>query len=553
MIRFSFRPVPDWPALGWIARLTPGSQDVQVTHGPRVETHDDWFGEVVWAGDFGEAAFDQTDAIFGSGARVREACAASAASCELVFVSAGSTVDRLQSIEHDGHVYVSNSLACLLARTGAAPQVADRSHFQRLGTIRRGIDSYDRFIPTSAGPVRLCYFHNLVWTGGELVEREKPDTAAGGFPNFDCYRHFLDTCLRALGNNAQDPRRRSPFPLLGTVSAGYDSAASAILARDAAGLAEAITFFRPDGTDAGQLTAGRLGISLAHFARESWRQATPPGQPPEAPFIAGDAKGEDVFIRSAEARLSGCMLITGHHGGGMWARSNPICNARLPRGDRSGLALTEWRLSAGFIHCPVPYIGARHMPDLLRISQSQEMQPWSVGGSYDRPIPRRIIEEAGVPRESFGWTKRAGSILLFKSASPLSPASARDLKAWLRRHSAAFVRQGTLPPAQFCGVLRFWRRCLHVCGSKLAWIRVKLDRGPGARLDRLASRMLDLGERDPLFDYAFPWALDCLKRRYFSPHRAQERLPEKTPPQAHPPDLELAPARDEEALVAISA
>jgi hypothetical protein len=34
------------------------------------------------------------------------------------------------------------------------------------------------------------------------------------------------------------------------------------------------------------------------------------------------------------------------------------------------------------------------------------MRPWSVGGSYDRPIARRIIEQAGVPRKEFGERKR---------------------------------------------------------------------------------------------------------------------------------------------------
>ena len=35
------------------------------------------------------------------------------------------------------------------------------------------------------------------------------------------------------------------------------------------------------------------------------------------------------------------------------------------------------------------------------------MQPYSVGGDYDRPIPRRIVEEAGVGRHKFGMRKNA--------------------------------------------------------------------------------------------------------------------------------------------------
>ena len=35
------------------------------------------------------------------------------------------------------------------------------------------------------------------------------------------------------------------------------------------------------------------------------------------------------------------------------------------------------------------------------------------GGSYDRPIARRILEEAGVPRGIFGVTKRASAYYHF--------------------------------------------------------------------------------------------------------------------------------------------
>ena len=36
------------------------------------------------------------------------------------------------------------------------------------------------------------------------------------------------------------------------------------------------------------------------------------------------------------------------------------------------------------------------------------MKPWSVAKSYDRPIARRIAEEAGVPRHLFGQVKKGG-------------------------------------------------------------------------------------------------------------------------------------------------
>src|SRR5438067_688694 len=35
------------------------------------------------------------------------------------------------------------------------------------------------------------------------------------------------------------------------------------------------------------------------------------------------------------------------------------------------------------------------------------MAPWRLGSDYDRPIPRRILEEAGIPRQLFGTRKKA--------------------------------------------------------------------------------------------------------------------------------------------------
>src|SRR5688572_4216729 len=159
MIRLTYQPASNWPTLAWLARLPAAgqrqshdAQEVVVTHGQRVEARPDWFGEIVWAGDLDEAAFDRTDLVFGSGARVR---GTGGGASELVFVPAGTTVDRLQWIEAGGYLWISNSLACLLAQVAGELDPADGGWFDRLGSITRGIDGYERELPTSAGTVRL--------------------------------------------------------------------------------------------------------------------------------------------------------------------------------------------------------------------------------------------------------------------------------------------------------------------------------------------------------------------------------------------------------------
>jgi hypothetical protein len=56
------------------------------------------------------------------------------------------------------------------------------------------------------------------------------------------------------------------------------------------------------------------------------------------------------------------------------------------------------------------------------------MRPWRVGGNYDRPIPRRLVEEAGVPRRAYAREKRAITQPFWLQKSDLSCMSARSLR-----------------------------------------------------------------------------------------------------------------------------
>jgi hypothetical protein len=58
----------------------------------------------------------------------------------------------------------------------------------------------------------------------------------------------------------------------------------------------------------------------------------------------------------------------------------------------------------------IPYIGGRSRADILQISESDEMAPWRLGVPYDRPIPRRLAEDAGVRRDMFGQRKMASVV-----------------------------------------------------------------------------------------------------------------------------------------------
>jgi hypothetical protein len=109
------------------------------------------------------------------------------------------------------------------------------------------------------------------------------------------------------------------------------------------------------------------------------------------------------------ARSNPSVLFSGYHGDKVWERDPgaKYVGDVLVRGDSSGLNLSEIRLVAGFVNLPVPFIEARSTASINRVSNSAEMEQWRLGTNYDRPIPRRILESEGVPRDLFGTRKKA--------------------------------------------------------------------------------------------------------------------------------------------------
>jgi len=102
--------------------------------------------------------------------------------------------------------------------------------------------------------------------------------------------------------------------------------------------------------------------------------------------------------------------VIGSGGDTIWSHKHLPFSNNLTKTWARGIASIsqlEFRLRVGFQSFSPVYIGARHNDAIQKIQTSEEMKPWSIGGSYDRPIPRRIAELAGVPREQFGIKKVA--------------------------------------------------------------------------------------------------------------------------------------------------
>ena len=76
-------------------------------------------------------------------------------------------------------------------------------------------------------------------------------------------------------------------------------------------------------------------------------------------------------------------------------------------------------------------MGARRKAEIIAITESDEMQPWRIHTAYDRPIPRRIAEEAGIPRQAFGQAKYASVVIFPQPSIPYGKTLRSEFFAYL--------------------------------------------------------------------------------------------------------------------------
>lgn len=504
-----------WPALAWIARCAPGEAVVRVWHGPQVEVRSDWYCEAVWDSDFEVGNLDQTDIVFGSGGRVRDG--------GVCFVSSGSTVDRLHLLKRAGEIMVSNSLPCLLAQGQVEVDPAFDGWFELFLSIKDGIDAYARRLPTtdSAAEVELVYFRNLVWNGKDLSEVDKP-VIKRDLGAFDRYLGFLRSSVDRLAANMRAASRRHRYEMVGTLSSGYDSATTAALCRPA-GMTTAVSAGQArggGGADDGREVAKALGLELISFERGTWRGRALP----EAPFFAANPRGGEVFLSAAEDHLRGKVLVTGFHGDKVWGKTTTALGPDLVRGDMSGLSLCEYRLHLGCIQMPLAFIGVRQIRDIHALSNSPEMAPWDIPGDYSRPVCRRIVEEAGVPRQAFGVSKKMASVHFGSGEALLTDRTRDEYHRWLRRKTGLFDKGNSKRPQLPNRLILALRRRHYVTSRVARAIGRPLPGGARKWIDRkLAALQWELNRRINVAEHVFPWAVERMSKCYMPAGRSPGR------------------------------
>lgn len=488
-----------WPKLSWLALCYPAEGFVRVRHGDGVEVSEHGFFEAVWAGEYADADFDLTDIVCGSGGRIREE--------KIVFVPSGHTLDRLLYIDMGEFFAISNSLPCILETLDASIDNTYPRFYEDFYAASCGLNGYQGQLATSIGELNFLYFNNLSWSRIEWQEIEKPKCNPT-FESFDIYEEYMHAQMAKLAANAIAPGRRIAYRMISTTSSGYDSSMITSLASQH-GCRETIMFDRTHtgAEDNGKKLAQKLGLTIHTVPATEW-QTLPLA---EIPFLAANAMGEEVRFRPATQLLENRLLLTGYHGDRVWGKKSRPQESGLRRGDPSGSALAEYRLDAGFLHCVVPFWGARDLNDILKISCSDDMLPWSVGGDYDRPICRRVVEQLGVERESFGMLKRNASQIRHNDEAVLTEQSMTDYTHWLSENFFEFLRAGRLPPLTTMRLDAIAFRCrdkLERLLRRLPLLWRLADRLTGPRYSRR---------------FLFPWAMEKARLMY----RQEKRKPQE--------------------------
>jgi hypothetical protein len=509
-LQFKFTLLRELPKLAWCLRLDRKSAVAEVLHGEWLEKTGTWFCDGAWAGDFAQPDFDRAFAT-GTGAILQDN--------SILFVAPSHTLDRLNVLQRPSEILVSNSLPFLLAMANDQLDNTFLFYDSYVASIRYGLNRYEQMIPTMNGNgVRFYYGRNLRLTDNfELTEIRRPP--APHFVGFDHYKRVLDETISALVANATDVRRRIRFEPISTVSRGYDSPTALVLAMGA-GCREAVSFRESRNTDrdedCGTPIAISLGVSVREFGRLDYRNFD------DFPEVQNSG-GPSEFLSFGSA-FSGRLVFTGFHGDKMWDKNCEKVTTDLVRGDASGASLTEFRLSAGFLHLPVPFIAAESHPSIYAISNSQEMLPWSLGTSYDRPIARRIVESAGVARELFGQKKRAAGVVVTSEglAKTMGEPSLVDFRAYLAEHwDPRFNRN--VRWLQIARKLGYYNDRVKRVGARLGRAiglrRVRVPELLPHRVQMLVNGYL--GHESLLFH----WGMDKLVRRYSQAIQKATQLP----------------------------
>ena len=429
------------PKLAWIAKCEAGGK-AEVIHGSMVECEDNFFVEGAWNGDFLNGDFDNAEWFCGTGGVVFED--------GIVFATPTGMHSGLYCVQEEKEFIISNSLCLLMASEGYEFDPAYDGYETAFNyNVLQGIYKYDSKVhllkkygnqKVYCDGVQMILFRNVVvHDDGTVKIFVKPETE--GFDSFDEYYSRLFQVMKCLAENARDNARKYKYGVTSFISSGYDAATCSAVAKEIG--ANTVMTFEAKGKyihDSGVEAAKRLGYeNIVEKDAYSYLNRT---DFPEIQSISGGDMGFEISFSTFREEMRGNLVFSGENGDFVWNKNKSfqtINDEAHIVWKNSEIGLGEAHLHQEYIPVPMTSFGIRHWTDLYKISNSEVMKPWSLGNDYDRPIPRRILESKGLPRESFGMKKYgAGFYYAYdwkkRLLNRMSKKSAVDFEQYVDRH-----------------------------------------------------------------------------------------------------------------------
>lgn len=403
-MKFLYNKNSDLPALAWLAVFTKGSDFVEINCGDAVVTTEDWFVAGVWDGELCKGEMDTCTTSCCTGLKTNLQGGVN-------LFTPTHMQETVFAIRVDSKLYISNSLTFALVASCSKLQTTYKQYVADMGSILYGLCSEKtvKFSPLENGR-RLLYLRCCIAEiDKELNIKETIRRSGLLFKDFTDYKQKILEVLKAIKQNATDTMRKKPYGMVGTISRGYDAPSACVIAKEI-GCDEVFTFVdRPD--DDGTELAKILGYrdiyrvdSKAYKHNEKYLEAE----------ALASGEGGATFI-AFEDLFRGKLLFIGNRGDSVYERLHENENDNLDfhvgnRLSQASLTIYENMLYNNSITISIPLIGGDRWTDLKRISNSEDMKMYSVNEEYDRPIARRLLEEAGVKREMFGQRKYGAGI-----------------------------------------------------------------------------------------------------------------------------------------------
>lgn len=407
MYQFQFRTVASIPKLAWLTEIRPQQSLAAVYCGRKVETRDRFFVTGVWNGAFSEAGFDESLVFFGTGAKLEAS--------GIRFITPSHALERIVLYRNKDSVVVSNSIPFLLSFCGLHLDRTIDQYERMLCSILDGPEKMTIRIPLENG----CYFEQYIVSrihvdlnGTVTIEKRPPLQPFRSFDDY--YSRLLGAMKSVRDNSVSQDRKCSSFGIVSTLSSGYDSSTCCAVAKmlgcDTAVSLSGGKYDRDDGSDIGR----QLGYQHI-IRRDMLSYRTFPGAV-DAEFVCSGEMGTMLQFSVFEDLFQDNLVFFGLRGS-YWAKEMDMTDEFEMIGYfncEADVSITEFALRSGFIMIPLPTFGASICSSINRITNSAEMEPWTLGTKYDKPIPRRILETSGVRRESFGQTKYGGGFSLYR-------------------------------------------------------------------------------------------------------------------------------------------